>query len=134
MTGLITRLSVSFAVVLIAALLVLMGFGFLAFALDQALLEHFSPGVTALLTGLAVFVIAALIVIIGAAINAAAKHKRRRDGEAFAIEISEFLSDEFVSLAATNPQATVLGALLSGFAVGVVPELRHVLREVLRKR
>lgn len=134
MSSLITRLSISIAAVMMGALIALAGIGFLAFAFYQALLSQLSPALAALLTGLAAFFVVALVIITAIAINAAAARKRRRVAQEFAAELGEILSGEFVTLAETHPQATVFGALLSGFAVGVVPELRHVLREVLRKR
>ena len=134
MNGLIARLSTSLAIVLMAVLLALMGLGFLAFALYLALIERFSPAMAALLTGLAAFLVAALAIAIGGAINTAAKRKQRRDAERFAVELTDLLSDEFLDLASTHPQATALGALLAGFAVGIMPKLRNVLRELLRRR
>lgn len=133
MSGLITRLSLSIAAAMIAALVALAGIGFLAFALYQALLERVSPAMAALVTGLAAFFFAALIILAGNALAAAAKRRRRREADQLAAELGDLLSDEFRTLAATHPQATALAALLAGFAVGAVPELRHVLRELLRK-
>lgn len=134
MRGLIKRATINLAAMLIALAVLMAGLGFLWFALYLALLEHLSPPMAALATGLAAIILAALIALLGRAIAARTQKKQRRDASTLAAELGDLLGEEFLARAAAHPHATLLTSLLSGFAVGAFPELRGVLRDLLRKR
>jgi hypothetical protein len=134
MRALIKKATINIAAMFIALAVLIAGLGFLWFAVYLAMLEHLSPPMAALTTGLAAIVLAALIVFLGRAIAGRAQKKQRRDASTLAAELGDLLGEEFLARAAAHPHATLITSLLSGFAVGALPELRDVLRDLLRKR
>jgi hypothetical protein len=137
----IARVASAVVSLLVASIIVLVGIGYLCFALYLALLERMSAPIAAALTGLAALVLAALTVlaarVIAAALTAPRRSARRdKDGinsdeaSKLATEIGRVLGKELVSRAHANPQATLVVSLL---AIGAVPGLRRALREVLFK-
>jgi hypothetical protein len=129
-----TRIAIRIAALLAAVIMVVCGLGFLCFAAYLALLDRVSPPLAALIAAGAAFILAGMIVLLGRAIIALIRRRQRHDADRLAETFRELLGDELVSLATENPHATLLTSLLTGFAVGAVPELRHVLRDLLRKR
>ena len=134
MDRLAARIAVRMAAFLAAVILVLCGLGFLCFSAYLALLDRFTPPMAALIAAGAAFVLAALMILLGRAIVAMIRRRQRHDADRLAAAFGELLGDDIVSLATENPHATLFTSLLTGFAVGAVPELRHVLRDLLRKR
>lgn len=134
MNRLMRRAGINIAAALTALAVLVAGLVFLCFAAYLALLERLSPPLAALVTGLAAIILAALIVFLGRAIAARVQPPPHRDANDLVAELRNLLGEEVMAQAAAHPQATVLTSLLSGFALGAFPELRHVLRDLLRKR
>jgi len=134
MDRLAVRIGIRAGAFLAAVILVVGGLGFLVLAAYLALLDHVSPPQAALIAAATAFVLAGIVILGGRAIIATMRQRNERDVDRFAEAFRLILGDEIVALATENPEATVLTALFTGFAVGAVPELRHVLRELLRKR
>ena len=128
------RIAIRVGALLAALIMVVCGLGFLCFAAYLALYDRVSPPVAALIAAGAAFLLAAVIILLGRALLVMILRRQRRDADHLAQSFREILGDELVSLATENPHATVLTSLFTGFAVGAVPELRHVLRDLLRKR
>ena len=128
------RIAIRVATLLAAVIMVVCGLGFLCFAAYLALLDRVSPPIAALIAAAAAFVLAGMIILLGRALVVMIRRRQRHDADRLAESFREILGDELVSLATENPHATVLTSLLTGFAVGAVPELRHVLRDLLRGR
>lgn len=134
MVRLITRLAISVAACLLAAIIALFGVGFLCFAFYLALLQHLSPPLAALATAGATFVLAALIILGGWAIGAMVKSRRKSPDERLLTALfGEFFGHEFSTRAASHPQATLFASLLAGFVVGANPGLRRLLRDLFFK-
>jgi hypothetical protein len=135
MNRLITRVAITVAALLLAAIIALAGIGFLCFALYLALLQYLLPPMAALATAGAMFVLAVLIFLVGRAMSAMAKSRRRsRDESLSTAALGELLGHEFSTHAAAHPHTTLFASLLAGFAVGASPDLRHFLRDLVSKR
>jgi hypothetical protein len=134
MDRLARRIAIRIAAFLAAMALVICGLGFLCFAAYLALLDRVSPPMAALIASGAAFVLAAIVILAARAIIAVTRRRQRHDADRLAEAFGELLGDDLVALATENPHATLFTSLLTGFAVGAVPELRHVLRDLLRKR
>lgn len=134
MDRLAMRIAVRIAAFLAAVVLIVCGLGFLCFSAYLALLVRVSPPMAALIAAGAAFILAGLMILLGRAIAAMIRRRQRHDADRLAAAFGELLGDDLVALATENPHATLLTSLLTGFAVGAVPELRHVLRDLLRKR
>ena len=134
MDRLAARIGVRVAAYIAALVMMLCGLGYLCFAAYLALLERVSPPIAALIAAAAAFVIAGLLILAGRMIASSLRRRQRRDADRLAAAFGALLGDEIVSLATENPHATLLTSLFTGFAVGAFPELRHVLRDLLRKR
>jgi hypothetical protein len=128
------RIAIRVATLLAAVIMVVCGLGFLCFAAYLALLDRVSPPIAALIAAAAAFVLAGMIILLGRALVLMIQRRQRHDADRLAESFREILGDELVSLATENPHATLLTSLCTGFAVGAVPELRHVLRDLLRGR
>jgi hypothetical protein len=128
------RIAIRVGAFLAAVIMVVCGLGFLCFAAYLALLDRVSPPIAALIAAGAAFLLAAVIILLGRALIVMIRQRQRRDADRLADSFREILGDELISLATENPHATVLTSLFTGFAVGAVPELRHLLRDLLRKR
>lgn len=135
MDRLITRVAINVAALLLAAIIALAGIGFLCLALYLSLLQYLLPPGAALATAGAAFVVAALLVLAGRVIGTMTKSRRRPRDEGMATAaLGELFGREFSTRAAAHPHATLFASLLAGFAVGVSPDLRRLLRDLLFKR
>jgi len=131
----VTKIVCLMASLLIAASVLLAAIGFLGFALYLALLAHLTPPIAALVTAAAAVLAALLIALIGRLIARRAKPRTPKLGDSgsLAIELGKILGGEFSNRAAAHPYSTMLTALLSGFMLGASPDLRHILRDLVRK-
>lgn len=133
MDRLMTRIAIRIASFLAAAIIFVGGLGFLVLAAYLALLDHMSPPAAALIAAAAAFVLAGLTLLAARGVIALMRRQHQHEADKLAEAFREILGDEIVALATENPHATVLTSLATGFAVGAVPELRHVLRDLLRR-
>jgi hypothetical protein len=131
MERILTRLAIAIAALLTATVVVIIAIGFLGFAVYLALLEHLSPPSAALVTAGVALLLAGLIILLGRAIGALVRRRARRSGSGgWAGALGSLLGEEFAARAAAHPHSTVVASLLSGFAVGASPDLRHLLRDL----
>ncbi len=140
----IARLAIAVASVVVASIVLLSGIGFLCFALYLGLLGTTSAPIAAAATGVAALILAALTIVAARLISASLSAPRRpgaRDREGvspeeatqLASELGNVLGKELTSLVHANPRGTLVVSLLSGFAIGAFPGLRHALRDLLSK-
>jgi len=133
MDGWTTRFAIRIACFVAAAIIFVGGLGFLVLAAYLALLDHASPPMAALIAGISAFLLAGTTLLSGQGVIALMRRRQRRDAGRIAETFREILGDEIVSIATENPHATVFTSLATGFAIGAVPELRHILCDLLRK-
>lgn len=133
MDGWTTRLAIRIASFVAAAIIFIGGLGFLVLAAYLALLARVSPPMAALIAAIAAFLLGGVTLLAGHGVIALMRRRRQRDAGRLAETFREILGDEIVSIATENPHATVFTSLATGFALGAVPELRHLLRDLLRK-
>jgi hypothetical protein len=133
MDGWTTRLAIRIASFVAAAIIFIGGLGFLVLSAYLALLAHVSPPMAALIAAIAAFLLGAITLLAAHGVIALMRRRRQRDAGRLAETFREILGDEIVSIATENPHATVFTSLATGFAIGAVPELRNLLRDLLRK-
>lgn len=139
----IARVTIGAATFLAGSIVLTLGFGFLCYALYLGLLTMTSPAVAALATGGAVLILAVVIVLIGRLISAGSRARPRSEDSdkggtgaetnKLATDIGDLVGRELISLVRANPGRTAIASLLSGFAIGAFPELRHAIRDLLIK-
>ena len=128
-----TRIAIRIATFVAAAIAIIGGLGFLVLSAYLALLNHVSPPMAALIAAITAFLLGAITLLAGHGVIALIRRRRQRDAGRIAETFRAILGDEIVSIATENPHATVLSSFATGFAIGAVPELRHLLRDLLRK-
>ncbi len=128
----LTRLAIAVASFLTATFVVIIAAGFLCFAAYLALLDHFSAPAAALVTAGSALFLALLVILVGRAIAALIRSRARRSG-GWAGELGGVLGAAFAARAAAHPHSTLIASLLSGFALGASPDLRHVLRDLFAR-
>ena len=133
MERLALRAAIRVAAFLAAVLVFIGGLGFLVLAAYLALLVHLSPPIAALVAAGIAFLLAALIIVAGGIIVAQMRRQQRHDADQLVKAFRDLLGDEIVTLATQNPHATLFTSLATGFAIGAIPELRDLLRDLLRK-
>ena len=133
------RIAIMAAALLVAAVGIGAATVFLCLALYSLLLTMLSAPWAALAAAALVFVLSLLVLLLGSALaNAAARSARRaraeRGGTAFTIgaELGKLLGDDTAKFIAGKPVLTLLLALAGGFAVGVSPRLRSLLKTLLK--
>lgn len=128
MERILTRLAIALTAFLTAAVVVIVAVAFLCFAFYLSLVDHLSPPIAALLTAGGALLLAVVIVLLGRGLSALMRGRKRGDG--WAGIFGGVIGEELAARAAGHPRSTLLASLLSGFALGASPELRHLLRDL----
>ena len=139
MGGLITRFAVAMAALLLAAIMAVVALGFLAFGVYLSFATLMSARWAAFATALAALLLTVIVLLIARGVcalvarrGARGKSDRSRtDASRLAALLGDTLGNEFAAYAAAHPEMTVIGALVSGFAVGLSPGLRRALRDLI---
>jgi hypothetical protein len=124
---------------LIAAILVVVGVGFLGAAVYFALCLVLTPPMAALATALCVLVAAIVVILIGRLVGRMlGKSVRRRPAtrtpagaRGIAADLGILAGGEIAALVRSHALGTLLASLVAGFAVGASPGLRRLLRELV---
>ncbi|MBL8660071.1 MAG: phage holin family protein [Rhodospirillales bacterium] len=143
MNEIITRLATSIALMVLAAIVMLAGFGFLLAAFYLGLLRFIEPPMAALAVGFSAFMVALILLLIARRSSRPRRRplvRRPSDGMAYAAEIpgeaSGGLEAEAVDLGMrlasdgrrllrSHAKGAALTALCAGLVVGVSPRLRR---------
>jgi hypothetical protein len=136
MRGLIARIAMSIALMVVALVAVLVALGYFVFALYLWLAEYLVPPAAALVSGAIVLLVALLLVTIARAMLRGSR--RRRDvspltPEETAAQLGGLLGDKVQGFANLHRGSSLLTALAAGFAVGVSPKLRSILWRLFQK-
>lgn len=139
MSRLITRLAVTLAALLLAAIIVAAALGFLAFGVYLSFATLMSARAAAFATATAALLLAIIVLLVarGVCALAARRHGReksdrsRADASRLAAFLGDTLGGEFADVAAAHPGTTIIGSLVSGFAVGASPAMRRALRDLI---
>jgi hypothetical protein len=142
MSSLAARFAATIAALLLAAIIVAVALGFLAFGVYLNLMELMSAHAAAFATAIAALFLAIIVLLIARGVcDLAARHRGREKSDrsrADASRLAAFLGDalggEFAAVAAAHPGTTVIGSLVSGFAVGASPAMRHALRDLIFRK
>ncbi len=134
------RIAIMAAALLIAAVGFLATGVFLCIALYQGLLMiPLVPWLAALASAGIILIVAILVIAIGSAMARAAARKARRRREArgpatsqIGVEVGRILGETAVRYVSQNPTRVLIGAIVTGFAVGAIPRLRSALMGILR--
>jgi hypothetical protein len=132
----LTRLAVSFAVVLVMLVATVVAFGFFVFAIYLALENVVMPPVAAALTGVCVLLLAALFALAARLAFPSRRPRTRAEAAQEATESTAKVGSEvgrrLRGFADAHANGTLIAALLAGLAVGASPKLRTFLREILK--
>jgi len=133
------RIAIMAAALLVAAVGIGAAVVFLCLALYSVLLTLFSAPLAALAAAALVFCLSLLVIFLGAALaNGLARRAQRarakRGGTAvaFSAELGRILGEDAAKFITGKPVLTLLLALAGGFAVGVSPRLRALLKTLLK--
>jgi hypothetical protein len=139
----VSRLLVALAALLAALAILLVALIFLCGALYMALLGVTTPPLAALATGGAALLTAILVLLVARFGGAPTRRvrqvnpPRRPDApggdEGLATAFGSLLGEQLVGLARQHAKSTVLGSLVAGLALGASPELRGLLRDLLKR-
>jgi len=142
MNDIVGRLVTSIMLMVLAAIIMLAGLGFLFAALFMTLTEYTSPEAAAAAVGLAAFLVALVLILL-----ARRRRPRRRYAlrpqqalgatssgqlEADAAALGLRLADEGGRLARSHAKGAAVTALCAGLVVGISPRLRRALWRSLR--
>jgi hypothetical protein len=144
MASLLKRLAIAVAVFVIGGAAILVATFFLFAAVYFGFAEFLRPPLAALATAGVLVAFAAIVVLIGATMAAALRRKPRRDyawllellnapDGLSAVAIGNLLGRRLQNFARENAQATIIGSLLAGLALGISPGLRTLLRDILKE-
>jgi uncharacterized membrane protein len=136
MSRFFARLALSIAALLVMMFAVPFAAGFFAYGLYLLLAGFMPPFVAAGLTGILILLFASLL---AAAVLAGTWKKRPGESEQMRVaretmaELGSNLGSKVVDGLESNKPATMIAALVAGFAVGVSPKLRGFLLNILKK-
>jgi hypothetical protein len=138
MQQLLSRVAIWSAAAIAALIFVATAVVFLGAALYLALVPIIDPPFAALAVGLAGFVIAGLIILIARMISRRAPSRSTGasgagDINQVAAALGDLAARELTSQTQAHPFRAFGVALLAGLAVGISPELRNILKGVLKK-
>ena len=124
------------AAILVAAVFFVATGAFLCVALYEGLKLLLIPPLAALSTAGILLVLALIVIAIGAAMaKAVEKNERKKRGPATAaigLELGRMLGERVSRYAGRNPLRVLLGAMVAGLAIGLVPSLRGFLMRFFR--
>lgn len=134
------RIAIMTAALLLAAVCFLATGVFLCMALYSGLLLVLkAPWLAALASAGVILVLAVLIIAIGSAMARAAARKARRQRETkgpataqIGVEVGRMLGETAARYVSQNPTRVLIGAIVTGFAVGAIPRFRTALMSLLR--
>lgn len=136
MQTIFTRAAILVAAILIAAVFFVATGAFLCVALYEGLKLLLIAPLAALATAAILLVLALITVAIGFAIaKEVEKTARRKRGPATAeigLELGRILGEQVARYAGRNPIRVLIGAMLTGLAIGMVPSLRGFLMRFFR--
>lgn len=129
MGGLVTRIVFAAAALVVASLAAVTALGFFAAAAYLAFSAALSPTTAALATGGAALGLAAVAILVGWLVSRRPSGAWPGDGApgSVVLALGDLIGRECLSLAKAAPRRTVGFALLAGFIVGAVPEIRQAL-------
>ena len=124
---------------LIAAILLVVGVGFLGAAVYFALCRVIAPPMASLATGLCILLTAIVVILLGRLFGKMlGKAERRRHAtrapagaRELAADLGILAGEEMAALARSHVRGTLVASLVAGFAVGASPGLRRLLRELV---
>ncbi|MDR3526836.1 MAG: hypothetical protein P4L57_06115 [Rhizomicrobium sp.] len=124
------------AAILIAAVFFVGTGAFLCVALYEALKLVLVPSLAALLTAGILLVFAFIVIAIGSSIAKTVEKKaRKKHGPATAeigLELGRILGEQVSRYAGRNPIRVLIGAVVAGLAIGLVPSLRGFLMRLVK--
>lgn len=116
-----------------AGLVAALGLGFLALSFHLWLLRHVPAPDAALWTGLLCIAVAGLAVLVTClATRARARSRHREAAQAATLAELQLLQMELEQGLRANAKTGTLGMLVAGLALGASPELRGILRDLVR--
>lgn len=116
-----------------AGLVAALGLGFLALSFHLWLLRHVPAPDAALWTGLLCIAVAASVVLVVWLITRAGARSRHREvAKAAALAELQLLQMELEQGLRANAKTGTLGMLVAGLALGASPDLRGMLRDLVR--
>jgi len=139
MERLLRRFTVLAVLLVAAAIVIVAGVAFLCGAIYLALLGVATPPIAALATGLIAFAIALLILLAGYlfsgrwGVGPARRGGNKARRPPFAVDLGSLAGVKISDLVRKHPAAGALVSLLAGFAVGLSPQLRETLRDLLER-
>ena len=116
-----------------AGLVAALGLGFLALSFHLWLLRHVPAPDAALFTGLLCLGVASLVILtVWLATKVRSRTRHREVAQAAALAELQLLQIELEQGLRANAKAGTLGMLVAGLALGASPDLRGMLRDIVR--
>jgi hypothetical protein len=122
------RLALGALLMLVALALLIVGALYLVVTIDRALLRNLDPPIASLVTALIVLVVAGAI----GAIGFACMRLRKAPPPPVAADPEAEMVAQLFALARRKPGQAALIAAVAGLVVGVVPEVRRTLADLLK--
>lgn len=126
------RFGVFLGLVLVPALLVLLGLGFLIAALYLSLADDVGATGAALVAGLICLCVAIVVsLVLWLILHSSRPKQETPDAVKLALTVGEALAGDLTRASRTHRLEIIAVALAAGFAVGVSPKLRKTLKDLL---
>ncbi len=145
MNEIITRVATGIALMMLAAIVMMGGFGFLLAALYLSLLRFVDPAAAALVVGLSAFMLGLILLLIARRSSRPRRRPMLRrpvagvaleeepvELEAGAVDLGIRLADQGQRLLRSHAKGAAVTALCAGLAVGVSPRLRRTVWRYLQ--
>lgn len=129
MRGLVIRLAIAAAAMLLGVLGFIAALAWFLFAIDLKLDTMMTPALAALATGGAAILFALIVMLIGRSVLSGRRSKpsRKHDSGDPALELGRVIGEEAANFVTEHKRGVLIASLAAGFAFGISPRLRKLL-------